>query len=120
MLKYCGKCNQDVPVSRFHKNACKKDGLQSWCVVCQRDVMRARERAVKNPQKKRRTEPRKIASRAKYKQALRKEELVRGECAAVGDPHEGQIEGHHLDYDLPLCVVWLCRKHHGMADRKYR
>lgn len=30
-------------------------------------------------------------------------------CAVCGDPRS---EAHHPDYDRPLHVVWLCRKHH--------
>lgn len=30
-------------------------------------------------------------------------------CSVCG---EIKVEAHHADYDRPLEVVWLCRKHH--------
>lgn len=33
-LKYCGKCDTFCEKSKFGKNKCKKDGLQSICKTC--------------------------------------------------------------------------------------
>lgn len=35
--------------------------------------------------------------------------LVRKPCVVCG---ETKAQGHHEDYDKPLEVMWLCRKHH--------
>jgi predicted Zn-ribbon and HTH transcriptional regulator len=43
-------------------------------------------------------------------QAIRFGRLIRGTCSVCGSG-EG-VEGHHDDYDKPLSVVWLCKKHH--------
>jgi hypothetical protein len=34
-MKFCPKCNILFQKQNFNKNANKKDGLQSWCKVCQ-------------------------------------------------------------------------------------
>lgn len=34
MEKYCPHCQKTLPVSAFHKDAKKKDGLRSWCRDC--------------------------------------------------------------------------------------
>ena len=28
-----------------------------------------------------------------------------------------QSQVHHLDYDYPECVIWLCRKHHDLIHK---
>ena len=40
--KKCSKCQQAKPVSSFHKNQAKPDGLQGWCKSCK--VISARKR----------------------------------------------------------------------------
>lgn len=41
--------------------------------------------------------------------AIRAGKLVRKPCTICGK----KSEGHHPDYNKPLEVVWLCRKHHA-------
>lgn len=38
-------------------------------------------------------------------------------CEECGDP---KAEGHHPDYDRPLVVRWLCRRHHKQEHAKGR
>jgi len=55
--------------------------------------------------------------------AIRKGDLVRGECEMAGDGCRGRIVAHHRwGYDDPLRVVWLCGSHHGQehADEHLR
>lgn len=35
--KYCPNCKQDIPVTEWHKNSTKPDGLQSHCKNCMRE-----------------------------------------------------------------------------------
>lgn len=35
-------------------------------------------------------------------------------CEVCG---EEKVQGHHKDYNKPLEVVWLCKKHHAMEHR---
>lgn len=34
-------------------------------------------------------------------------------CETIG-------ERHHLSYDLPKTIIWLCRKHHSLAHYTYK
>lgn len=44
--------------------------------------------------------------------ALNSGALVKGPCEVCGTT-EGRIDAHHDDYDEPLAVRWLCRRHHN-------
>lgn len=47
--------------------------------------------------------------------ALRRNLLERGACEVCGS---AQTDGHHDDYDRPMEVRWLCRKHHKAVHQK--
>ena len=32
--KFCHKCSQDLPITSYHGNKRRKDGLQSYCKLC--------------------------------------------------------------------------------------
>ena len=49
-------------------------------------------------------EAHRLASRA-----IKRGELVPKPCVECGDPN---VIAHHDDYNQPLRVTWLCRKHH--------
>jgi hypothetical protein len=45
--------------------------------------------------------------------ALRRGELVRpGVCEMADGACHGPIDAHHEDYDKPLEIKWICRRHH--------
>ena len=41
--KRCNKCGETKPVTAFHKNASKYDGLASYCAACKNAAKRARK-----------------------------------------------------------------------------
>lgn len=51
------------------------------------------------------------------KEAYRKGLIVKKDCEFCGD---GNTEMHHVNYDEPLKVLWLCHRHHVMADTETR
>lgn len=54
---------------------------------------------------------RRVANSA-VQSALRKGELTKLPCLICGST---KVVGHHVDYDRPLDVVWLCQMHHKQA-----
>jgi len=61
--------------------------------------------------------PRKAAAWVIFKAAVRAGRLAKLPCAVCG---ARKTDGHHEDYDKPLAVVWLCRKHHHQRHREMR
>jgi len=49
------------------------------------------------------------AARRKVATEIEAGRLTREPCVVCG---EKQSEAHHDDYDKPLNIVWLCRRHH--------
>lgn len=48
--------------------------------------------------------------------AIRDGRLKRGNCKRWGCKIIG--EAHHEDYDKPLDVIWLCKKHHEQYHKE--
>lgn len=59
--------------------------------------------------------PRAYLAHLSVKNALRLGVIVQQPCAVCG---EANAEAHHPDYDRPLTVTWLCRKHHKALHAK--
>lgn len=53
--------------------------------------------------------PKKYWAHVATKSALRRGLVVQQPCEICGD---AKSEAHHDDYDRPLLIQWLCRKHH--------
>jgi protein-arginine kinase activator protein McsA len=48
--------------------------------------------------------------RAQANHAIRDKKIKRLSCCVCGS--EENIEKHHPDYNKPLDIIWLCKKHH--------
>ncbi len=51
-------------------------------------------------------------ARKKLQRAIEAGELTVGECVNADDSCAGRMEAHHVNYECPLDVRWLCRSHH--------
>lgn len=49
--------------------------------------------------------------------AIRSGKLVSLPCSECG---ETKADAHHYAYDMPLDVIWLCRKHHTQLHKEHR
>ncbi|SHJ19687.1 hypothetical protein SAMN05444000_1069 [Shimia gijangensis] len=59
--------------------------------------------------------PKKVWAHVATQSALRRGLIDRQPCAICSDE---KAEAHHPDYDRPLMVQWLCRKHHKQAHKR--
>lgn len=53
---------------------------------------------------------------AKLREAIDRGEIIKKPCAICETTRN--IEAHHFDYNKPLEVIWLCKKHHKETHRK--
>jgi hypothetical protein len=61
--------------------------------------------------------PLKVRAHAAVAKAFRDGTLKRGKCEECGSL---RVEAHHDDYDKPLDVRWLCRRHHVQLHARLR
>lgn len=128
--KICGRCKQEKPISEFFKST--RDGYGSYCKDCLKEYAKEYNqktgyytRYQREYQKKPEVRKRRNEKRAEYRQridiriknlarkytnlAILRGELTREPCAFCG---KEQGEAHHLDYNQPLLIVWLCSDCH--------
>jgi hypothetical protein len=70
------------------------------------------ESLIKNQKKYRKKYPEKVKARVAISNAVKLGKIKRLPCEVCGNI---KADAHHEDYDEPLEVVWLCRKHHFQA-----
>lgn len=96
--KECSKCGEPIEENRLatKQRYCKK------CHAANMRINRPKHTELTETQRK------KANARAYAKEYLKRGKLNKGKCEICGS--EAQM--HHDDYDKPLQVRWLCRKHH--------
>lgn len=129
--KVCGKCKQEKPISEFYKH--KRDGYQSQCKTCRKEVQREyaktgyftryQSQYEQKPKVKKRIAEYRKKPRVKIKNMarwytnheIRAGRINREPCAMC---NKEQAEAHHLDYNQPLLIVWLCPDCHRKVHLK--
>lgn len=138
-MKACSRCKTEKNESEFSKNRRNTDGLFYVCKDCSRECKKIWTEQNKehlrnyretdsykksihkyrstNKCKERYKEYLELNPVAKQKLIVRQftrsqiisKKIVKLPCQVCG---ELKSEAHHKDYNKPLEVVWLCRKHH--------
>lgn len=131
--KTCFKCGAEKPLADFYKHPRMADGRLGKCKDCtKRDALehrasnlesvRAYDRERYRTVPYRREQMRELGKRVRpanrvFSNAIRDGKVTRPEgCWHCGSPD--RIEGHHVHYDLPLDVVWLCISCHRTVHRQ--
>lgn len=136
--RVCVRCEQNKPIGEFNKNISLLSGRERACKVCKRvddarRYYRSREKRLKKgkeydqrqyvkdrkriySKERYRAEPIKAKARMIVNNMITLGKLLRKSCTVCG---EVKSEAHHEDYNKPLWIEWLCRKHHFIRHRKY-
>lgn len=113
VVKQCAMCKILKPLSGFYRDASKKDGRSFRCADCSRitDKIRRRKNINYNYQK-RWSEVNEYKKKAHMvvNNLVKAGKLKKEPCFFCGK--EGNIQGHHLLYEYPDKVVWVCPLHH--------
>lgn len=136
MEKRCFKCGEVKPIDSYYRHPRMADGRLNKCIECTKkdvgehrgknlDRVREYDRGRYRTNEKRREQylslssrrpPEHIKANHALSNAVRDGRVTKPEacwhCGSVGP-----VEGHHVHYDLPLDVVWLCRSCHCKAHR---
>ena len=94
----CSRCDKPLETTRL--------GKQSYCKLCHSLYMkenRPKQKDMTDLQKK------KANARAYLHVYVRRGKIVKQCCEICGS---SKVEAHHLDYNKPLEVKWLCRECH--------
>ena len=132
IMKYCPKCNRELPETEFTKDRTRGDGLRAYCRECYNAYLQDKRPSwrSRSPEAKRQEWQRYIAKYngdptkrdrdARYRLANAEKIEVRSrtyhanrEAEHCSVPGCGELgERHHLSYQDPSQFVWLCRHHH--------
>lgn len=136
ITKKCFKCKRIKDIELFYKhpqmgdgylgkckNCTKKDGKKRWNDPDARERIREYDRLrFKDPKRRKKMSEYRIKSklkrvgswRTRYKlaNAVRSGKVEKKPCEICGN---AKSQGHHEDYRKPLCVRWLCFRHHREA-----
>lgn len=109
-MKKCSKCKIEYEFDQFYVNRCRPDGRAAQCRMCSQASQRKRRNKYIG-----RFYYQKNKNKAKARDAARRHYRKDGEfdCSVLTCESKAE-ELHHVNYDEPLAVIPLCRKHHKM------
>lgn len=125
-MNTCSKCKETKSIDSFSREFSGKYGLRSWCKDCDSEYSKRRNHYKTHKAEYLRlyaqqyqNDPRnriKIKARLLTKQAI-KQGLIKPKdfCEECGSNEN--IEIHHPNYNEPLKIQWLCKRHHWKADQ---
>jgi len=138
-LKRCSSCKVEKSLDNFFPHQRTQDGYRARCKQCDNEISvikyqtdpeirkkklarvkayyeKNKEKWRDKDRKRREKYPEKYKAKAAINSALESGKIEKKPCEMCGDT---KSFGHHPDYNKPLEVQWLCRKHHSFVHRKY-
>lgn len=121
--KVCSKCRKEKPTGEFCKNRSTKDGFSYQCKQCKIEYeLRCKDEIAKRQKEYRamcsrvladkaknyaRSNPEKIRAKNTITYAMTSGKILKPDfCMLCGG--DKKIQAHHLNYEYPLLIVWVC------------
>lgn len=135
VTKACRSCGVAKPLDQYSRHGKSKDGHRHVCKPCDAAARAKRRatisindlaaahakhlsdnhRAVKRWQAANNAA---VCAKQAVAAALKRGTIAKPtRCQAQRCKSGGRLEAHHFDYANPLCVAWLCRKHHNQLHK---
>jgi hypothetical protein len=110
---FCRRCETTKPLNadNFFRSKDRSTGFQVYCKSCSQALWKKRRRY--HPKKR---DVKKIRARSAIYNGLKSGTVTKKPCAVCDKKTD--IHAHHFNYDKPLLVIWLCRKHHAELHRE--
>lgn len=108
----CGACQELKAATMFHRRANSKTGHQYRCKACHVRLKRERYYSAEKERFRYQTDAeyrKKRRARARVNMARTRRGRKDETCVGCGGP---KAEAHHIDYDRPKVIVWLCLSCH--------
>ena len=112
-LGECKVCTRKIRKTRWYNPAKRRQIAEYERTRYQR--RKRTETYRRNRIKYKKRHPEKIKARSLVQYAIKKGELIKEPCMECNNK---KVEAHHKDYNKPLEVQWLCRKHHLLEEGK--
>ena len=94
MIKRCGKCKTEKPLSEFNKNSHKNDGLQGQCRECQKESNNSGY--ITNPNRKLSVKNTNKVNKDYNTKLMRRYKRFCG-CKVCGEREPVALDLHHVD-----------------------
>ena len=118
LIKKCCSCNHLKLGQEFHNNKSSKDGKQGKCIKCT-NIYSSQYRKDNRDSlhEKRNYNCKKYKAQQQVRNAVKRGDLIKPkECEECNN--QGDVIGHHDDYNKPLNVRWICKPCHGLWHMK--
>lgn len=119
--RICTLCKKVKPFTEFYRDKSRALGFIFRCKPCERNrtadrkpSKQTREKGAMRARSRVRDANRKRAGDL-LRAAVKSGKVVKWPACAVPECNRTNLHGHHVDYDQPLSVVWLCASHHRLV-----
>lgn len=109
LMKKCSRCKELKPLSNFYNDVSRKDGKDHMCIGCRKAIIN-KVRVANIQRRYEERNPERQAARLLIRRLIAQGKITKENCFLCNSP---ESVAHHLQYDFPDKVIWLCPKHHN-------